>query len=271
MVLTKRGWLYWTESNYETIPSPLRGRVRVGVKFSDCITPTLELSPAEVQALAYDTYEAARLISWSNKQAGIPPLTEAELTKWIHDHVALLNWFDIWEEDGKETKFIDFPTLISLRMICLLNSYGVSLEELKEFALLSRDELGLEWPFASRSLWNLSSSAPKNALSLDSVVTNRIVTAMILHFTGSSLSLGDLEFDQDGIAYAWLPVKDVVIDARVVSGSPCVAGTRTPTWVFTGMLKGGDNIEELADGYRLSKEQVRNALDWERQLDAACA
>ena len=33
--------------------------------------------------MSYDTYEAARLLSWSNKQAGLPPLTEAELTEWI--------------------------------------------------------------------------------------------------------------------------------------------------------------------------------------------
>ena len=230
--------------------------------------------------MAYDTWEAARLISWSNKQAGIGPLTEAELTEWIDAGVGLLEWEDVWEEDGVETKCIDFPTLISLRMICLLHSCGVSFEDIKEVALLSRQELGLDWLFASGSLWNLSSDYPKdypkngypnNAILLDSDVMERIVTAMIIHLTGSSRSFGYLEFDQEGVAFAWLPVKDVVIDARVVSGSPCVLGTRTPTWVFTGMMEVGDRIEELAIGYRLTKEQVRNALDWERQLAAAAS
>ena len=219
--------------------------------------------------MSYDTKEAARLISWSNKQAGIPPLTEAELIEWIDDGVALLEWEDVWEEDGEIQKYIDFPTLISLRLICLLRSYGVLLKDIREAATLSKQELGLDWPFASRLLWHLSSEDGKNPTSIDSEAMTRIVTAMIIHLTGSALPWGKLEFDQDGVACAWLPVKDVVIDAHVVSGSPCVVGTRTPTWVFTGMLKGGDNIEELADGYRLTKEQVRNALDWERRLDSA--
>ena len=219
--------------------------------------------------MAYDTWEAARLISWSNRQAGLGPLKEEELVQWIDDGVGLLGWEFTYEEDGEEVKYIDFPTLISLRLICLLRSYGVSLKDIRETATLSKQELGLDWPFASRPLWDLFSENEKNATLIDSEAMTRIAAAMILHLASSALSWGGLEFDHNGIASAWLPVKDVVIDARVVSGSPCVVGTRTPTWVFTGILKGGDNIEELANGYRLTKEQVWNALDWERQLDAA--
>ena len=225
--------------------------------------------------MAYDTWEAARLISWSNRQAGFGPLSEAELTKWIDTGVGGLDWAYALVEDGEETKYIDFPTLISLRLICLLRSYGVSLKDIGEVATLSRQELGLDWPFASRSLWNLPSEDEKNAILIDSEVMTLIVAAMILYLTGSALPWGNLEFDQDGIASAWLPFKDVIIDPRVVSGSPCVVGTRTPTWAFSGMLhgegpKGEDRIEKLANGYKLTKEQVRNALDWEKQLDAAC-
>ena len=110
--------------------------------------------------MAYDTSEAARLISWSNKQAGIPPLTEAELIEWIDDGVALLEWEDVWEEDGKEVKYIDFPTLISLRLICLLHfdmpgSKGIPLQDLTAVALKLRQESHIEWPFTKRRIWNL--------------------------------------------------------------------------------------------------------------------
>ena len=214
--------------------------------------------------MSYDTYEAARLLSWSNKQAGIPPLTEAELTEWIDAGVGGLDWEDVWEEDGEVQRYIDFPTLISLRLICSLYSAGVSFEEIKNLALLLRQERGLDYPFASRLFWDTGDR--KSPIQFDSSASTLIFTDMV-----GRQDRMELEFDANGIAYAWLPVKDVVIDARVVSGSPCVAGTRTPTWVFPGMLEGGDNIEELADGYRLTKEQVRNVLDWERQLDSACA
>ena len=213
--------------------------------------------------MSYDTYEAARLISWSNKQAGIKPLTEVELSEWIDDGVGLLKWEDVWEEDGEVQRYIDFPTLISLRMICLLRSYGLSREEIKEFALISRQELSLEWPFASRFLWTYQTIPPDLP---GSELMSRILQGVVIYLTGNPS--WDLEFGEDGVAYAWLPVKDVVIDARVVSGSPCVKGTRTPTWVFPGMLKGGDSVEALADGYRLTEEQVLNALKWEQQLAA---
>ena len=214
--------------------------------------------------MAYDTWEAARLVSWSNKQAGMGPLTEAELTQWIDDGVGLLEWADVLEEDGEVTKYIDFPTLISLRLICSLRAVGASFEAIKNLALLLRQEWSLGCPFANRFFWDIDDEKYPNSLDDE-------MKALISLERTVRRDWMKLEFDANGVAYAWFPAKGVVVDARVVSGSPCVKGTRTPTWVFTGMLKGGDNIEDLADGYRLTEEQVLNALDWERQLEAAIA
>ena len=115
--------------------------------------------------MSYDAKEAARLISWSNKQAGIAPLSEEELIRWIDEGVGTLAWADIWEEDGEIEKYIDFPTLISLRMVCLLNSHGVSFEKITEFASLSRKELGLTWPLRQPVL--VESSLKRNPKCLN--------------------------------------------------------------------------------------------------------
>ena len=216
--------------------------------------------------MAYDTKEAARLISWSNKQAGIGPLTEAELIEWIDDGVGLLEWEDVWDEE--ENKYIDFSTLISLRMICLLRASEISLESIKEVALLMRQKLGLDWPYASRSFWDPASVDSKNAILLDSDVMDQIVGTLVTHVAMNSAA-DALEFGKDGVAYAWRPVEGVVIDSRVVSGSPCVTGTRTPTWSLTVTSKDENIVKELSEAYRLTEKQVRNALDWEAQLDAA--
>ena len=199
--------------------------------------------------MAYDTLEAARLVSWSNKQAGIGPLTEAELTQWIDDGVGLLEWEDIWEEDGEVKKYIDFPTLISLRLICSLRAVGASFEDINELALLLRRECSLGCPFANRFFWDPFAYDEKIHKLLDDEMKGLIGLERIVRRDWM-----ELEFDASGVAYAWFPVKGVVIDARVVSGSPCVKGTRTPTWVFTGMSKGSDSIEKLAKGYRLTEE-----------------
>ena len=238
--------------------------------------------------MSYDSQEAARLISWSNKQAGIGPLSEAELVQWIDEGVAGLEWEDVWGEDGEVQKYIDFPTLISLRMICLLHfelldssppySLGIPLKVITDSTPKLKRDLRIEWPFASKAKWDLHNKLPiasSDKVEAASAVDLKADWDYMYWQLWQERNCGrrrvapDLEFAANGLACAWLPVKDVVIDARVVSGSPCVVGTRTPTWVFTGMLKGGDRIEELAIGYRLTKEQVWNALDWERQLDAA--
>ena len=233
--------------------------------------------------MAYDTWEAARLISWANKQAGLRPLTEAELTEWLHAGVGGLEWAYTYEEEGEVTKYIDFPTLISLRLICLLHfdrpdfpsvySNRVVLKDITEAMPKLRRELGIKWPFASKTLWNMHDK--NTAVSVGKFIDPKAEWERIYwQLCGERLKWhteAGLDYGEDSVAYAWLPAKGVVIDARVVSGSPCVKGTRTPTWAFTGMLKGGGNIEELSDGYRLTKEQVLNALDWERQLDSAGA
>ena len=212
--------------------------------------------------MSYDTYEAARLLSWSNKQAGIPPLTEAELTEWIDAGVGGLDWEDVWEEDGKVEKYIDFSTLISLRLICFLRSCEVPLKVLTEATPRLRVGLSVKWPYASKSLWNYPVSPLSSAT--DAVIP--VDRGLAILAKSNALDPSGLEFGADGLACAWLPVKDIKIDPRFVSGSPCLAGTRIPTWIFPGMVKGGDSIEEIADDYGIAKERVENALEWERQL-----
>ena len=225
--------------------------------------------------MAYDTWEAARLISWSNKQAGIGPLTEAELIEWIEHGVGELEWAYTLEEDGEETKYIDFPTLISLRLICLLRFQGAMLETFAEVAPRLREDLGVDWPYATEHFWSsYTRQSPTYSKSKQAGQRAKWERNYSKFSIDRNLRLridANLEYGKDGVASTWLPFKDVAIDPQVVSGAPCVVGTRTPTWALTGISKDEVRIRELAKGYRLSEEQVRNALDWERQLDASVA
>jgi uncharacterized protein (DUF433 family) len=213
--------------------------------------------------LAYDTAEAARLISWANRQAGVKPLSEAELIEWIDGRVGLLDWADTWEEAGEIKRYIDFPTLISLRLIFQLHSSGMSLEDINEAAPRLRNELGVEWPFASKKIWTFTDSMSHRAASYDGPVSRLDKVLFLLLLKNSPL---DLKFDENGVSCEWRPVKDIRIDPRFVSGSPCLDGTRIPTWILPGMVKGEDSIQEIANDYGVAREQVEKALEWERQL-----
>ena len=208
--------------------------------------------------MGYNATEAARLVSWAGGQSGLERLSGEQLRDWVDSGVGLLTWDDIWEGE----KYIDFPTLISLRLIFRLHSHGVPLEAITEAAPRLRRELGVEWPFASKRMWDydVQDVDPEESEALE-----YIAKGLVLQHVDGPVPSG-LEFDENGVACAWRPVTDVVIYPDVVTGSPCIAGTRTPTWIFPGMLEGGDSIEDLADGYRLTKERVLNALKWEKQL-----
>ena len=218
--------------------------------------------------MSYDTKEAARLISWSNRQAGIEPLTEAELIRWIDDGVGLLEWSDVLEEDGEIHRYIDFPTLISIRMICLLRYAKISLKDIAGIATLTRDKVGLNYPFASRFYWDLSSDGSISTIAAIGEAADAVLGALIALFEDIH-SQGQLDFDENGMACAWRPVDAIKIDPRFVSGSPCLAGTRIPTWIFPGMVRGGDNLGAIAEDYSISEEQVDIALEWEKQLASA--
>ena len=229
--------------------------------------------------MAYDTWEAARLISWSNKQTGIGSLSETELIQWINDGIGLLEWADVWEEDGEVQRYIDFPTLISLRLICLLHfespdSTGMPLEDITEATAWLGEKLGIHWPFASKEMWNpykpISTIADK-VRKTGNLKAEWEATYNFLDLQRRSrLEINsDLEFDEDGIACAWLPAKDIKLDPRFVSGSPCLAGTRIPTGIIMGMVKAGDSISELAEDYEVTEERIRNALKWENHLAEA--
>ncbi len=230
--------------------------------------------------MAYDTYEAARLISWSNKQAGIGPLSEAKLIEWINAGVGGLDWAFTYKDNREEIWYIDFPSLISLRLICLLHfespdSKGVPLKDITEATAWLGEELGVHWPFASKEMWNpykpISMIADKIRKTGDLKAEWEVIyNCLDLQRRGRLDINRDLEFGEDGIACAWLPVEGIKIDPQFVSGSPCLTGTRIPTGIIIGMVRAGDSIEELAEDYEVAEERISNAVKWEKQLaDAA--
>lgn len=224
--------------------------------------------------MAYDTYEAARLISWSNKQAGLGSLTEAELIEWINAGIGGLDWAFTYKDDREEIWYIDFPTLISLRLICLLHFVGVSKETINKATLELRQELGVEWPFASKVIWNLHEKRTNDSTDEDEAGEFKNLKEKWRYIYWQlwgerhhrrTLDVG-LDYDQHGIACAWLPAKDIKLDPQFVTGSPCLAGTRIPTGIIIGMVKAGDSVEELAEDYDVGEERIINAVKWENQL-----
>lgn len=54
----------------------------------------------------------------------------------------------------------------------------------------------------------------------------------------------------------------IAIDAEVMGGKPVIKGTRVPVQVIVGALAGGDTVEDVCKGYRVTEEDVRAALTY---------
>ena len=62
-----------------------------------------------------------------------------------------------------------------------------------------------------------------------------------------------------GISMSW----------EIMSGAPCIAGTRlTPQWAM-GMFLHGRSVREIASDYGLKEAQVEDALRYEYDLKAS--
>lgn len=224
----------------------------------------------------YTAREAARLLSWAEER----PLAEAQLRGWIDAETGLLEWDGApeWDDDGEGEQFIDFQTLISLRLIYRLHLKGLAVETITAAVPWLRQELGLWHPFASKRLWLLSNlprflstltAAPLTFRGKGGHTGAGIRLGPVIEAPGGFAHSSGLQFDADGLACAWAPRNGILIHSGVATGSPCLAGTRIPTRIFPAMLDGGDSLESLAQAYGLTAEKVRLALDWEEQLDAA--
>ena len=58
----------------------------------------------------------------------------------------------------------------------------------------------------------------------------------------------------------------ISIDPQIIGGKPVVKGTRVPVQVVVGSIAGGSTVEELCEGYSLTKEDVRAALAYAAQV-----
>lgn len=211
----------------------------------------------------YKIGEAARLVSWADGGHGAESLSRKELREWVDSGVGLLRWADV--PGGKRR--LTFRALISLRLIFRAHRLGVPLDVITGDADRRQRMLEVDWPFARKGLWEFADEPVLSGAHASSRLeaSLRGVQWLNYHRRGIDSHYG-LEFDRDEVACAWRPAKDVKIEPGIVSGAPCIDGTRIPTGVIWGMAEAGESVAEIADWYGLPDARVSNAVDWEKQL-----
>jgi uncharacterized protein (DUF433 family) len=79
--------------------------------------------------------------------------------------------------------------------------------------------------------------------------------------------LKEFVYEDEGIVLQWRVAgldSPIIIDPRISFGAPTVRGT--PTWVIKDRFNAGESDSDIADDFRIEKEEVRQALKFEGVL-----
>lgn len=213
----------------------------------------------------YGIPEAARYLIVTPPLANGHKLDPSRLRYWIRTSVPRIAP-PIYPTRQRLITFLD---LVSMRMVAVLRSRGIKLQEIRNTETWLRREFGLEWPFASRDLWTFGSDVFIEfadyliAASRFGHITMRFIEDWL-----RKVEL-DMTFDVDDIASSWSPYNDVCLDPKIQFGEPCIDGTRIPTCAILSKVKAGDAPEIVATLYDVNITQIEHAIQWEERLVTA--
>ena len=217
-------------------------------------------SVAEMETKASPAYRGA----YSNREAALyiratmpgslafPRLNAWHLSRWLQDGLGT----DEFRHSFYRPGYVNFLDLISFRMVAVLRAGGISHRSVK----LAHDRLqgkkGWRHPFAMAPVWEGDSDTIAE-------IEDAVAVAQLLPF---GEGCHGLTFDLEGAAAAWSPAPGVLLDPRIVSGEPCIKGSRVATATFWGGYQRGESVEALAWAYGKSVAEAEAALVWERKL-----
>lgn len=215
----------------------------------------------------YTIPEAARIILATHPLPGVGGAFQQDfqwrLLHWVDDRVIQHGLFD----NGRPRipKFTTFEALVSMRIVFLLWTRGVSVGTISRAEKRLIDETGVLWPFASEAVWRCKTPEfPRLAAMI--AESEHGPEAMGFLEGWLEENADGLEFNESGVAYAWHAARNVLIHGGVVSGRPCVAGRRIPTSLISVSLELGESVEGVMYDYDLTEERVKDAFAWEKRL-----
>lgn len=208
--------------------------------------------------------EPIQLWSTRRRTAFVGPSSK-HLYSWIRHS---LKWKEYADLPGRDL-ILDFNDLIRMRMIVMMHSRGLPLHKIRDAEIHARHLTGSFQPFVTEAIWTYGSHVFVQ-------LANYIVSAsaggqMALDFLGEYLQRVEhgLTFGPNKVAAQWRPNDGILIDPRILFGTPCIEGTRIPTETIWALHDAGDQPDRIARMYGIERVQVDAALDWEELLGRA--
>ncbi|HZI37240.1 MAG TPA: DUF433 domain-containing protein [Acidimicrobiia bacterium] len=195
----------------------------------------------------YDPTEAARLVR-------VHPETLARWTTGKHPLVR-----------AAFEKFFDFEDLVSLLVIAELYQRGIQTNDIRRGIEVLAQELGVDRPLAHMDAPKLATVGRSFFAHIDEWADAGKGFQLAFQPVIEPV-LRPLEYDPAGMAHLWRPLKFVTATPVVQAGAPCIEATRVPTATVEGLLRVGEDIEDIAYDFDLEIGQIEAALRFETAL-----
>lgn len=164
-------------------------------------------------------------------------------------------------------RFFDFEDLVSLLIVAELHRRSVPTTEIRLGIEKLADELGVGKPLAHIDARDRLATVGRSFFAnLDEWVDAGKGMQGVFQPVIEPV-LKPLEYSTSGMANLWRPIERVTATPIVQAGTPCVEKTRVPTSTLAGLVKVGEDIEDIADDLDLLVEEVEAALKFEAALD----
>ena len=198
------------------------------------------------------------------------PVHSRNLIRWIRTGLASP---ELKHVPGREL-LITFEDLVSIRVIAVLRSLGVSWPKIRRAEQWMRDKTGYRRPFAVERVWteteDVFADFPEGFIA-----ASRQGQLAFVELVGQYLQpVEDMTFIRHNgvsVAATWMPHEDVMMNPKIQFGEPCIVGSRMRTHILWLMRNGGDSIEYLTRAFNLTVLQIEHALEWEHRLKAVQA
>jgi uncharacterized protein (DUF433 family) len=162
---------------------------------------------------------------------------------------------------------LSYMQLIEVAVVAAFRKAGVPLKRIRAAREYAARNLKSEYPFAEYSF-----KEEGKHLWLDSGQIDVKSGTVLSADQGGQLAwesvigrLREFEYEKDGIVLRWHlagPSSPIIIDPRISFGAPAVKGV--PTWIIRGRWNAGESDSDIAADFGIKKEEVREALRFER-------
>jgi len=198
------------------------------------------------------------------------------MKRWIHGSksgIAAVR-AQLTDDSEKMITFLDFIQTLAIRAIRKDNTHRITLQKIREFIRVAKDEYGIDYPFARRHT--------TYAFNDDIVLSLSGEESRIIQITGRyknqdmirpvvELYMEDLSYDPSGLARKYTPFsyhnREIIINPEIRFGEPILYPSGISAFALTDAARSEGSIEAAAEAYEVDRDDIIASLKYEDYLD----